>query len=215
MAAQTATSRSAIIAAAVLLGTTALATPAQADDVSSTGKGIAGGALLGAEAVTIVEGLADVRPAWAYVVGGIAGAAGGAVGGYFVEHGDFDGHAPTYLLAGGLALVIPAIVLTLNATRYRPEDGATEDRVPVGPAAEPGAPGAGIVVAPAPPSPPPPPPPAVAPAPPQSLLDLHQGAFRMGVPVPDVRPVFSVAQQRQYGMRGETELRVPVLHVTF
>jgi hypothetical protein len=33
--------------------------------------------------------------------------------------------------------------------------------------------------------------------------------------VPDVRPVFSMAQQRQYGMRGETELRVPVLHVTF
>ena len=29
--------------------------------------------------------------------------------------------------------------------------------------------------------------------PPQSLLDVHQGTFRMGVPVPDVRPVFSVA----------------------
>ena len=35
--------------------------------------------------------------------------------------------------------------------------------------------------------------------------------MRLGVPVPDVRPVFSVAEQRQYGMRGETELRVRVL----
>jgi hypothetical protein len=33
--------------------------------------------------------------------------------------------------------------------------------------------------------------------------------------VPDVRPVFTVAMQRQYGMRNETELRMPVLRVTF
>jgi hypothetical protein len=44
---------------------------------------------------------------------------------------------------------------------------------------------------------------------------VHQGSFRLGVPVPDVRPVFSVAEQRQYGMHQETELRMPVLHVTF
>jgi hypothetical protein len=224
MALQSATLHRVVIAAAVLLGTTALTAPAHADNVSSTGKGIAGGALLGAEAVTIVESLADVRPGWAYAVGAIAGAAGGGVGGYFVEQGSSDGRAPSYLLAGGLALVIPALVMTLNATRYRPEDGVTEDRAPIGPAAEPGVPGAGVVAAPLPasPQPTPPPPPVASPPPPpgptpppQSLLDLRPGKVRMGVPVPDVRPVFSMAQQRQYGMRGETELRVPVLHVTF
>jgi hypothetical protein len=233
--------RASAFAVAALLGTTvgttAMQPLARADEVSPTGKGIAGGALLGAEAVTIVEALADVHAGWAYGVGAIVGAAGGGVGGYFVEQGSNDGRAPVYLLAGGLALVIPAIVLTLNATRYRPEAGVTDDRAPTGPAAEPGVPGAGVVAAPPPPSSPPPaaapappadatppsaPPPPTTPGspppiapPPQSLLDLRPGQVRMGVPVPDVRPVFSTAQQRQYGMRAETELRVPVLHVTF
>ncbi len=223
MALQSATFRPFVIAAAALVGTTGLTRSARADEVSSTGKGIAGGALLGAEAVTIVESLADVRPGWAYAVGALVGAGGGGVGGYFVEQGSSDGRAPSYMLAGGLALVIPALVLTLNATRYRPEEGATEDRAPVGPAAEPGVPGAGIIAAPPPAAPAsqpaavptPPPPPGPSPAPPQSLLDMRPGEVRMGVPVPDVRPVFSVTQQRQYGMRAETEVRVPVLHVTF
>jgi hypothetical protein len=221
-------------AVATFVGMAAMPPIAHADEVSPTGKGIAGGALLGAEAVTIVESLADVHAGWAYAVGGIVGAGGGAVGGYFVEQGSNDGRAPVYMLAGGLALVIPAIVLTLNATRYRPEAGATDDHVPTAPAAEPGVPGAGVVepppgasppaAAPAPASAPPadtaPPAPATPSAPPpapppQSLLDMRPGQVRMGVPVPDVRPVFSMAQQRQYGMRAETELRVPVLHVTF
>jgi hypothetical protein len=33
--------------------------------------------------------------------------------------------------------------------------------------------------------------------------------------VPDVVPVFTVAEQRQYGMKNDTELRMRVLHVTF
>jgi hypothetical protein len=232
------TPRPAIWSTAVLLGAAALAAPlrdAHADPVSSTGKGIAGGGLLGAEAVTIVEGIANVRAGWAYGVGALAGAAGGAVGGYFVEKGSSDGKAPMFMLAGGLALVIPAIVVTLNATRFLPEEGATEDRAPTAPAAEPGTPGgsvmgepAGGAPPPAPPPPtsapsptppessaPPPPPPSTPAPPPQSLLDLHRGSLRIGVPVPDVRPVFTIAEQRQYGMRAETELRLPVVHVVF
>jgi hypothetical protein len=113
------------------------------------------------------------------------------------------------------------LVLTLNATRYMPEEGATEDHVPTGPAAEPGVPGGSVVGAPPPsggaaPTPPPAatPPPA-SPPPPQSLLDVVPGGVRLGVPLPDVRPVFTIAQQRQFGMRSETEVRMPVLHVTF
>jgi hypothetical protein len=129
------------------------------------------------------------------------------------------------MLAGGLALIIPAVVLVLNATRYMPEEGATEDRTPpAGPPAEPGTPAGGVVTpgandssgAPGT-SPPTPPPPATPPPPPppQSLFDVHQGAFRVGVPVPDVRPVFSLVEQRQYGMQAQTELRMPVVHVSF
>jgi hypothetical protein len=221
------------IAAAALFGVVAVSAPARearADEVSPDGKGIVGGALLGAEVVTITEALAGARPAWAYAVGAIVGAGGGGVAGHFIENGSTDGKVPMYMLAGGLALIIPAVVLTLNATRWQPDEGATEDNVPTGPAAEPGTVGGSIVGSPpnvAPPpteAPPPPtpalPPPAAAPPaptpPPQSLFDVHGGSLRFGVPVPDVRPVFTVAEQRQYGLsRAETELRMPMLHMTF
>jgi hypothetical protein len=228
-----------VLATAAAFGAASLAAPvsARADNVSPSGKGIAGGALLGAEVVTIVEALIGVRSGWAYVVGAVVGAGGGGAGGYAIEHSSTDGKVPTYMLAGGLALVIPAIVLTLNATRYLPEEGATEDRVPIGPAAEPGVPGGSIGApgAPAPAIPPssgapapaiPPSSGAPAPAtpptttttpppPPHSLLDVIPGTFRLGLPIPDVVPIFTVAEQRQYGMKNDTELRMPVLHVTF
>jgi hypothetical protein len=232
--------RPAVLAIAAVFGAIPFAAPARqahADDVSPTGKGITGGALLGAEAVTMVESIAGVHQGWAYGVGALAGAAGGGVGGYFIEKGSTDGRVPMYMLAGGLALVIPAIVLTLNATRFMPEEGAIEDKPLTAPPAEPGAPGGSVTGSPpdvATPAPPPPPETSPPPQPPQSratpplrrsrvraaplresLFDVREGALRLGVPVPDVRPVFSVAERRQYGMVGETELRLPVLHVTF
>jgi hypothetical protein len=234
------TKRSRLTAACVALtfGAGVLVAPlrdARADNVSPSGKGITGGGLLGAEVVTIIESLVGVRAGWAYVVGAVVGAGGGAAGGYAVEHGSTDGKVPTYMLAGGLALVIPAIVLTLNATRYQPEEGATEDRAPVGPAAEPGGPGGNISgtpdqaggAAPAPASPPSPSPatpggsgqgsPSPTPTPPpQSLLDVRPGQLRMGIPVPNFVPTFTASELRQYGMtRSDTELRMPVVHVVF
>jgi hypothetical protein len=150
---------------------------ARADDLSA-GKGAAGGAFLGADVVTIVESLVGVHAGWAYGVGALVGAGGGGVGGYLIGKNSSDGKVPTYILAGGLALIIPALVLTFNATRYMPEEGATEDKAPTEPAAEPGAPGGSVtggapdVAAPPPPPPPTAPPPAnpSPPAnPPQSL----------------------------------------------
>ena len=216
-------SSTAAVAAVGAVVLAATARDARADDVSPTGKGIGGGALLGAEVVTITESLVGVHAGWAYWVGAIVGAGGGGAGGYFVEKGSTDGTVPMYMLAGGLALAIPAIVLTLNATRYMPEEGATEDRAPTapaGPAAEPGVPGAGVVSpstsATPPPAPTAAPPASAAPPPPQSLLDVHSGALRMGVPVPNVLPVYSAVEQRRFGLRSaETELRMPVLHVAF
>jgi hypothetical protein len=211
--------RSAIFATAALVGAVVLAPgrEARADNVASTPKGTVGGALLGAEVVTITESLFGARPGWAYAVGAIVGAGGGGAAGYAIDQGSTDGKVPMYLLAGGLALIIPALVLSLNATRYLPEEGATEDNVPTGPPAEPGVPGAGVggSAAPVAPPSPPPPPTSAAPEPPRSILDLGNGAARLGVPVPDVRPVFSTAEQRQYGMHAATELRMPVLHVVF
>jgi len=210
--------RSALVATALLAGAAVLAAPgreARADEVASTPKGTVGGALLGAEVVTIAESIFGVRAGWAYAVGAIVGAGGGGAAGYVIDTGSTDGKASMYMLAGGLALIIPSIVLTLNATRYMPEEGASEDNSPQGPPAEPGVPGAGVGggaggsgAA-----------PAASPAhaaPPQSLLDVGGGAVRLGVPVPDVRPVFTVAEQRQYGMRAcGAGLSMQVLKLAF
>ena len=202
--------------AVVLCGVTAItvtAGDARADEISPTGKGITGGGLLGAEVVTMVEGVAGVRSGWAYWVGAVVGAGGGAVGGWAVEQAvNGDGTVPMAMLAGGLALIIPALVVSLDATRFRPDEGATEDHPPaMGPTADPGAAGGSVVG-----TPPPAPPPSSAPGTaPQSLLDVNTGDLRVGVPVPNVRPVFSLTEQRQYGLRAETEVRMPVLHVTF
>jgi len=223
------THRPALLATAALFGAIALVAPqrqARADEVSPTGKGIAGGALLGAEVVTITESLIGVRSGWGYVIGAVLGAGAGGVGGYFVEQGSSDGKAPVYMLAGGLALVIPAVVLSLDATRYRPEEGATEDKPPVGPAAEPGVPGGGVMTpAPGPAAPPsaatpaalPAAAPAPAPAPPpQSLLDGYKGSYRLGLPVPSVVPMFSAVEAKTYGLtRNDAEFKMPVLHIAF
>lgn len=208
------------------------ANPAAAEEVSPKGKGIVGGALLGAEVVTIVESFIGVRQGWAYGVGAAAGAIGGGVGGYFIEQSSTDGRVPVYMLAGGLALIIPAIVLTLNATRYMPDETATEDKgVPADlPPADPGKVGGSAVapatpgIAPAP-TPPPtpaptPPPPQAAPPIPDALLHLNveparRSSFRVGVPVPVVKQMWSQGELKQYGLQQGTEMRLPVVRVTF
>ena len=200
---------------------------AHAEEVSSTGKGIVGGALLGAEIVTMTEAIIDVRAPWLYAVGGGVGAVGGGIGGYFVEQASSDGRAPLYMLGGGLALLIPAVVLTLNATRFRPTEGAREDK-PTGPPPDPGnASGSAVIGADAskatPPSdrtPPPAPAPQTAPpgggaTPPTSLFQVAPRGFQMGVPAVEVRPVFTEKERKQWGMAQVSELRVPMLHVAF
>jgi hypothetical protein len=198
---------------------------ARADEVSPTGKGIAGGILLGAELPTITEAIIGVRSGWAYVIGGGLGAVAGGVAGHFVETASDNGQGATYFLAGGMALIIPALVLTLNATRYHPSENATEDKPPPGvPPADPGAPGgnaatgAGVVVTPAPAAAPAPAPAPATPAPPTSLLDLsfpRETSLRVGLPVPDVRPMYTSAEQKAYGLPQHAEVRMPVFRITF
>jgi hypothetical protein len=126
------------------------------------------------------------------------------------------------MLAGGLILSIPTLVLTLNATRYVPTENAREDKAPTNlPPADAGDPG-GSAVTPGPGVNPTParavdaPPAPAAPKPlPTSMFNMRDGAFQLSIPVPEVRQVFSMTERRQFNMKQETELRVPVLHVSF
>lgn len=244
----------ALALAAVAAGSVSLGAPriAHAEEVSPDGKGIAGGALLGAEIVVFVEALAGVRSGTAYALGAGGGAVAGGVGGYLIEQSVDDGRVPAYMLAGGLALVIPALVVTLDQTRYLPAEGAREDR-PVQnlPASDPGKPGGSAVIGaeqPAPgtpgpggtpqatppsgatPGPAPAPTPAPAPAPgggggggnpskangPMSLINMRNGNFKVGLPVPEVRPVFTASQKKALGVEGAgSEVRFPVVGLTF
>ncbi len=110
---------------------------AETTEVSTTGKGVVGGTLLGAEAVLAVESAFKVQPTWAYVVGGLGGGAAGGIGGYFIEQ-NASPRTTLFMLAGGMALAIPVTVAVLSATAYEPPASYTQDRAPADePVAEP------------------------------------------------------------------------------
>jgi hypothetical protein len=207
-----------------------------ADEVPATGKGIVGGALLGGEAVVIVEAIAGVRTGWVYLVGAAAGAGAGAVAGWQVEQNG-SSQAAVYLLAGGMALLIPATVAALQATSYQPPADYTEDRPSVGaPIPEPPQP----TMSPGPPpTTPPPVPPTPGPGPnstapnapgptslhmhwhapklklPAGLLDLDEGTLKVAVPAMEIRPMYRPDELQKYGLEQQSELRLPVLSATF
>jgi hypothetical protein len=99
---------------------------AQGKPVAADFKGAVGLGLVGAELGAVVPALAGADAAWAYVVFPIVGAAGGAVAGYFAI--DRPGHVELSVaaLTVGMALVIPALVITLWATAYDPDSDAVD-----------------------------------------------------------------------------------------
>jgi hypothetical protein len=230
--------RGGAVALALLAASTVVSIPrtAQAEEIKPTAKGIVGTALLGAEVVVFAESIFGVQSGTAYLVGAGAGAVAGGIGGYFIEQQSTDGRVPTYLLAGGLALLVPAIVVTLDATRFRAAEGAREDRPTVLPPSDPGKPGGSSVLGSEPPKPssqpatpaaaPASPSPSPSPAPsggtgggaqaPLSLLEVRGGAFRMGLPLPEVRPLVGSAERKAFGVQnGGSEVRFPVMRVAF
>jgi hypothetical protein len=82
-------------------------------------KGTVGGAMLGAGTVMLTESAFRLRPGWMYLAGG---AGGGLVGGYvgYKLSDDGSNRPPSFLLAGGIALIIPTIMGVLTATQYEP-----------------------------------------------------------------------------------------------
>jgi hypothetical protein len=199
-------------------------------EVSSTGKGIVGGALMGAELVMVTEAAFGVRPAWAYLVGGVAGGAAGGVGGYFVDQQDSP-RASMLMLAGGLVFAIPTVVAVLSATAYEPPQSYLQDQPPADePVAEPPAP---TNAAPPPVvAPPASEPPVVAPAPttrrylrsdrrlslrlpPPALFGMKDSRLALGVPNVELRQAYTRTERVVFGAPDATEVRIPVIDVAF
>ena len=208
------------------------------DEASPSGKGVAGGALLGAELVLVTEAALKVKPTWAYIVGGVAGGAAGGVGGYFIEQ-ETSARVPMLMLAGGLAFAIPTVVAVLSATAYEPPADYLQDAPPADePVADPPAP---TNMAPPPTAPaatPPvetaPPPPATTPTPaptgrrylrserrlslklpPPALFGVQDARLALGVPNVAVFHTFSRAERMMFNAPDVAEVRIPVLDVTF
>lgn len=184
--------------------------------VSGTGKGIVGGALLGGEVVTITMAIIGVEKGWPYFVFGAVGCVGGGIGGFFVEDAGPPAEVPLYMLAGGMALVIPAVVASLNATAYRPPEGLSDDPSNNEPATEtPGPDGTTIR--------------RInsgvpkrsrqarfeAPHIPMSIVDLHQGQLAFGVPAVEVRPLYTERERATFGVEQGREVRFPVFRASF
>jgi hypothetical protein len=210
--------------AAVLAGS-----PTQANaagPVTPTGKGMVGGGLLGAEVVCITIGAIGVNRGWPYFVFGAVGAAGGVVGGFFVEKATATGPAEPalYMLAGGLGLVIPTLIVSLNATHYKPPEGDRPNEPATNePAKESPAP----AVAPGGAAPKSPTSkrdhkrPSLASAPlaiphiPLSALDIYKGKIAVGLPALEVRPLYTQRELWQYGVAQGSQVRVPLFQAMF
>lgn len=103
---------------------------ADANDV----KGTIGGAMLGAEVVMLTESAFRLRPGWMYLAGGAGGALAGGYLGYRISD-DSSNRPPSFLLAGGIALIIPTIMGVLTATQYEP-GGSFRQELPDGDGAD-------------------------------------------------------------------------------
>jgi hypothetical protein len=108
-----------------LLCGTARPVLADASD-SNVAKGLVGGAILGGEAVLLTESALRLDRGWMYLAGGAAGTAGGAYLGYRIGKGSSN-KPPAFLLAGGIALLIPTIMGVLTATQYTLPDSYRVD----------------------------------------------------------------------------------------
>jgi hypothetical protein len=85
-------------------------------------KGAIGLGLIGAELGFVIPALAGARDAWPYIVFPVLGAAGGALAGYYwLERGEGEPELAVAALVAGMALALPATVVTLAAMAYEPD----------------------------------------------------------------------------------------------
>jgi hypothetical protein len=110
--------------ALVILGCLGPASFTQAQDkqVEADFKGAVGLGLVGAELGAVIPALVGVEATWAYIVFPVVGAAGGALGGYFALDNADKPELSVIALTAGMALILPALIATLQLTAYDEDD---------------------------------------------------------------------------------------------
>lgn len=188
--------RTRMTAAAVAIGLTSFVMAEQSaraeGPVTATGKGIAGMAIIGGAATATTMGIIGVDKRWAYLVFPPAVAIGAGIGGYFMEDAA-PVEVSTYLLGAGMALIIPTIIVSLNATVYKVPDEYPNDPSKRTPAAEP--PRTGYI--------------------PHSLVDLNRGTLAVSLPPLQVRNAYSTDEMAKFGVAQTREVHVPIFHASF
>lgn|GEM_PF-5422906 len=177
--------------------------PARAEGpVSASGKGIAGLAIVGGSVTAMTMGIVGVEQRWAYLVFPPLVAVGAGIGGYYMEDAA-PVEASTYILGAGMALVIPTVIVSLNATVFRVPDEYTTDPSKKTPAREPPRPGARLVNS------------FRAGHVPRSLVDIHQGTLAMGLPPVQIKSTFTTEELAKFGVAQAREVHVPLFHASF
>ncbi|HET8932164.1 MAG TPA: hypothetical protein VFN67_01935 [Polyangiales bacterium] len=95
---------------------------AQNNQVEAGFKGTVGLGLVGAELGAVIPALAGLDATWAYIVFPVVGAAGGGLAGYFAIDNADKVELSVVALTAGMALVLPALIATLQLTSYDDDD---------------------------------------------------------------------------------------------
>ncbi|MEM1415131.1 MAG: hypothetical protein AAGH15_09535 [Myxococcota bacterium] len=190
--------------------------PATAQQIDARPKGTIGGALIGAELGFMFPALLGravpaLHDTWSFIVFPTVFAGGGAVAGWFLLDDPNRPEAAVGVLAFGLALVVPTLVVTLVSTAYDPDRDIEPPSNPPAPdeAAE-GEPAEAAHV------------PreavderVVAMRAGTGLLRLQGGALRLGLPGVSVVPRYSPQQLALYGGEQDHEIRLSLFSGAF
>lgn len=197
-----------LVAALMLAAAIVMAAPrAQAgtggEEVDAMGKGLVGMMLLSGELVLSIEALAGVKNPWALAIPTVVAAGGGAVGGYFIDKNVNNDGLSVGLLAGGLALFFPSIIIAVAKTRFVAEKDLAEN-VSVTVTDEEEDEDA-----------PPPPPPEAEGGESAAMIQVAPGHVAVSVPALQVQGLYSDDELMTLARSQGVEYRLSVVHVAF
>lgn len=97
------------------------------EQVEAGVKGTVGLGLIGAELGLVLPTAFGLSETWSLITFPVIGAAGGALAGYYLIDSNDQDVAAVSVLAGGVMLLIPALVMAVSFSSYDPDDEVDVD----------------------------------------------------------------------------------------